>query len=249
VLLLTVRQEEAPPPPREDREPVLDEIRHGIRLVRNDPILRAFAGAQMLMSMLWGVFGATWFLFAIDELGVSPALVGIVAGVGGASSFIGAVVASRSTRRWGIGPIAIVAMLLSALGNLFIPLAPAGLPLIAVACLVAQQLIADSAITVYDVTETSVRQALVADRELGRVASTFHVLSAGAQLFATIGAGLLAEVIGLRATSFLAPLGGLLAASVLYWSPVRTLLVLPVTDHRSAAAVPVEAERDQPVGA
>jgi MFS family permease len=249
VLLLTVRHEEAPPPPREDREPVLDEIRHGIRLVRNDPILRAFAGAQMLMSMLWGVFGATWFLFAIDELGVSPALVGIVAGVGGASSFIGAVVASRSTRRWGIGPVAIVAMLLSALGNLFIPLAPAGLPLVAVAFLVAQQLIADSAITVYDVTETSVRQALVADRELGRVASTFHVLSAGAQLFATIGAGLLAEVIGLRATSFLAPLGGLLAASVLYWSPVRTLLVLPVTDHRSAAAVPVEAERDQPVGA
>jgi MFS family permease len=249
VLLLTVRHEEAPPPPREDREPVLDEIRHGIRLVRHDPVLRAFAGAQMLMSMLWGVFGATWFLFAIDELGVSPALVGIVAGVGGASSFIGAVVASRSTRRWGIGPVAIVAMLLSAVGNLFIPLAPAGLPLVAVACLVAQQLIADSAITVYDVTETSVRQALVADRELGRVASTFQVLSAGAQLFATIGAGLLAEVIGLRATSFLAPLGGLLAGAILYWSPVRTLLVLPVIDHRTPAEVVADVERDQPVGA
>jgi predicted MFS family arabinose efflux permease len=249
VLLLTVRHVEAPPPPREDREPVLDEIRHGIRLVRHDPVLRAFAGAQMLMSMLWGVFGATWFLFAIDELGVSPALVGIVAGVGGASSFIGAIVATRSTARWGIGPVAIVAMLLSAVGNLFIPLAPAGLPLIAVACLLAQQLISDSAITVYDVTETSVRQALVADRELGRVASTFQVLSAGAQLFATIGAGLLAEVIGLRATSFLAPLGGLLAGAILYWSPVRTLLVLPVRDHRSPAEIAIDAERDQPVGA
>jgi MFS family permease len=228
---------------------VLDEIRHGIRLVRHDPVLRAFAGAQMLMSMLWGVFGATWFLFAIDDLGVSPALVGIVAGVGGASSFIGAIVATRSTARWGIGPVAIAAMLLSALGNLFIPLAPAGLPLIAVGCLVAQQLIADSAITVYDVTETSVRQALVADRELGRVASTFQVLSAGAQLVATIGAGLLAEVIGLRATSFLAPLGGLLAGAILYWSPVRSLIELPVTDHRSAAEIAIEAERDQPVGA
>ena len=249
VLLLTVRHTEAPPPRREDREPVLDEIRHGIRLVRHDPVLRAFAGAQMLMSMLWGVFGATWFLFAIDELDVSPALVGIVAGVGGASSFIGAIVASRSTRRWGIGPVAIVAMLLSALGNLFIPLAPAGLPIVAVACLVAQQLIADSAITVYDVTEISVRQALVADRELGRVASTFQVLSAGAQLVATVGAGLLAEVIGLRATSFLAPLGGLLAGAILYWSPVRTLLVLPVIDHRTSAEVAGDVERDQPVGA
>jgi MFS family permease len=249
VLLLTVRHVEAPPPPREDREPVLDEIRQGLRLVRHNPVLRAFAGAQMLMSMLWGIFGATWFLFAIDELGVGPALVGIVAGVGGASSFIGAIVATRSTRRWGIGPVAIAAMLLAALGNLFIPLAPAGLPLIAVACLVAQQLIADSAITVYDVTETSVRQALVADRELGRVASTFQVLSAGAQLVATIGAGLLAEVIGLRATSLLAPLGGLLAGAILYWSPVRDLIELPVTDHRSAAEMALDAEREQPIGA
>jgi MFS family permease len=248
VLLLSVRHVEAPPPPREDREPVLDEIRHGIRLVRHDPVLRAFAGAQMLMSMLWGVFGATWFLFAL-ELDVGPAMVGIIAGVGGASSFIGAIVATRSTGRWGVGPVAIVAMLLAAVGNLFIPLAPAGLPLIAIGCFLAQQLIADSAITVYDVTETSVRQALVADRELGRVASTFQVLSAGAQLVATVGAGLLAEVIGLRATSFLAPLGGLLAAAILYWSPVRTLRILPVRDHRDAATIALDVERDQPVGA
>ncbi len=72
VLLLTVRQPEAPPPLKEDREPVLDEIRHGLRLVRNDPVLRAFAGAQMLLSALWGIFGATWFLFALDELGRHP---------------------------------------------------------------------------------------------------------------------------------------------------------------------------------
>lgn len=92
-------------------------------------------------------------------------------------------------------------------------------------------------------------EALVADRELGRVASTFQVLSAGAQLVATVGAGLLAEVIGLRATSFLAPLGGLLAGAILFWSPVRTMLVLPVLDHRSPAEAGVDAERDQPVGA
>jgi MFS family permease len=249
VLLLTVRTKEAPPPPREDREPVLDEIRHGLRLVRHDPILRTFAGAQMLLAGLWGIFGATWFLFAIEELGVSAALVGIVAGVGGASSFIGAVLATRSTRRWGVGPVAIAAMLLAALGNLFIPLAPAGLPLVALACLIAQQLIADSAVTVYDITEVSVRQTLVRDRELGRVTATFSVLAVAAQLVATIGAGLLAEVIGLRATSFLAPLGGLLAAAVLYWSPVRTLRDLPEMDRRSPAQVVVDVEGDQPVGA
>jgi hypothetical protein len=128
-------------------------------------------------------------------------------------------------------------------------LAPAGLPVVAIAFFLWQQLVADSAVTVYDVTETSVRQSLVADRELGRVASTFQVASAAAQLFATIGAGLLAEVIGLRATAFLAPLGGLFAAAILYRSPVRHLRELPSMDSRPPAEVVYEKERDQPVGA
>jgi MFS family permease len=248
VLLMSIRHDEAPPPPAADREPVLDEIRHGLRLVRDDRTLRAFAIAQMLLAAQWGVFGAVFFLFALEDLGLSPAIVGLVAAVGGGSSFIGAVVATRSTKRWGVGPVAIAGALLAALGNLFIPLAPPGLPVIALLCLLAQQLIADSAETVYDVTEVSVRQTFVRDRELGRVASTFRVLAVGAQLVVTIGAGLLAEVIGLRATAFLAPLGGVAAAAVLWWSPVRVLRDLPAADERTAAEAAVDAERDRPLG-
>ena len=50
VLLATIRREEAPPPPAADREPVLAEIREGLRLVRHQPVLRAFALAQMSLS-------------------------------------------------------------------------------------------------------------------------------------------------------------------------------------------------------
>ena len=95
----------------------------------------------------------------------------------------------------------------------------------------------------------SVRQALVKDRELGRVTASFAVLATAAQLIATVGAGVLAEVIGLRATAFLAPIGGVLAAALLWWSPVRHLRTLPVMDRRTPAEVVVDVERDQPVGA
>jgi MFS family permease len=249
LLLMTIRAVEAPPPNVADREPVLDEIRHGLRLVRHDRTLRAFAIAQMLLAAQWGVFGATFFLFALQDLGLNAALVGAVAAVGGVSSFFGAVVATRSTQRWGVGPVAIASSLMIAVGFLFIPLAPAGLPLVALLFLVGQQLVSDPAETVYDVTETSVRQTFVRDRELGRVASTFRVLAVAAQLLATIGAGLLAEVIGLRATAFLAPLGGVVAAAVLWRSPVRYLRDLPAADGRTAAEVVVDSERDQPAGA
>ena len=253
LLLGTIRQPEPPPPEREDREPVLTEIRVGLAIVWHSPILRAFVGAQMALAALWGIFGATFFLFVLDDLGLSPAVLGLVAGVGGASSFIGAVVASRTTARWGIGPVAIGAMVLSAVGNAFIPLAPAGLPLVAVACLVLQQLIADSAVTVYDITEVSVRQTLVHDRALGRVTSTFKVAAMLAQLVATLAAGVLAEVIGLRATAWLAPIGGLVAAAILWFSPVRHLLVLPPAAGDAPPldphAIAVALEMDQPPGA
>ena len=205
---------------------MLDEIRDGLRLVAARPGPAGVRGAQMLMATLWGVFGATWFLFALDELGARP---------GGASGSSPGSAARRrssarssrpgSTRRWGVGPVAIAAMLLAALGNLFIPLAPAGLPLVAIALPAsASSSSRDSAVTVYDVTETSVRQSLVA-RPRAR-AGRLDVPGRRRRRpswSATIGAGLLAEVIGLRATAFLAPLGGLLGGGdpVLVAGPAR----------------------------
>jgi MFS family permease len=257
ILLGSIRKPERPPPPKADREPVLHEIREGLRLVIHDPVLRAFAGAQMALHALWGVFGAIWFLFVLDELHLGPAVIGVIAGVGGASSFLGALVAPRATRRWGLGPVVIAALLLAAVGNAFIPLAPAGLPVVAIGCLLLQQLIGDSAITVFDVSDISVRQSLVHDRALGRVSSTFHVASVLAQLAATLAAGLLAEAVGLRLTAWLAPIGGLAGAVIVWASPVRTMLLLPERPIAQAdgpgplaeaAAAAVQAERDQPVG-
>jgi hypothetical protein len=145
-------------------------------------------------------------------------------------------------------------MLLAALGNLLIPLAPAGAPALAVAFLLGQQLVGDSAVTMYDVTETSVRQAFVHDRALGRVASSFHVAAVLAQLAATVGGGLFAEAVGLRAAAFLAPVGALVAAAALWFSPARSLRTLPTeplhgaTPLARAAAVVAETSRDEPIG-
>lgn len=247
LLLGSIRRAEAPPPPKADREPVIREIREGLAIIARDPILRAFTLASMAQATLWGVFGAIWILFAVDELGLGAAAIGVIAGFGGLSSLVGAAYAERVTRRLGVGPAAIASMLVASLGFALIPLAPASLPLVAFALLVGQQLIGDGAVTLYDVTETSVRQARVQDRALGRVSATVHVGSVGAQLVAALGAGLLAEVIGLRATAFLAPLGTLLAAAILLASPVRRLRALPVMDERSPATIDTDAEPDRPV--
>jgi len=157
--------------------------------VARDPVLRGLVWGAMGLAAMWGVFGATWLLFVTEELRLDPATVGVVAALGGFGSLLGALLAERATRRYGLGRVVVTSLLLAALGNLLIPLAPAGLPLVAVGFLVGQQLIGDTAVTVFDVTEVSVRQARVGDRELGRVNATVRSRWSGANLPARCSAG------------------------------------------------------------
>jgi MFS family permease len=247
VLLASIRRPEPAPPPVADRRPVLQEVREGVAIVARDPVLRALAIAQMSQHVLWGVFGATYLLFAFRDLALGPAAIGLIAGAGGFGSLLGALVVGRATRRWGIGRTAIAALVLAAVGNALVPLAPAGMPLVAAGFLIAQQLVGDSAVTVYDITEQSVRQATVENRLLGRAASTFQVAAVGAQLVGTIGAGLVAEAFGLRVAAALAPIGALVGAAVLWFSPVRALRIRSL-EAGAGPVAEVELPPVQPIG-
>jgi MFS family permease len=162
-------------------------------------------------------------LFITEDLRIGPEVIGVVAALGGFGSLFGALLAERVTTRFGLGRVIVAATLVAAFGNLLIPLAPVGLPVVAIACLVGQQLIGDTAATVFEVTSTSLIQSRVEDRWLGRVNATVRVAEVVAQLAATLAGGLVAVAIGLRGAAFLAPLGALLAAGLLLASPVRSL--------------------------
>ena len=221
VILGTIRVPEGPPPPKADREPVLTEIAAGLRVVVSDPILRGLTAGTMGLSAMWGVVGASWLLYATDELGLEPAVIGVVAALGGFGSLLGAVVAGKVAGRIGVGRAVMGSLVLAALATMLIPLAPAGAPLIAVAFLLAQQLIGDSAITVFDVTEVSVRQSRVPESQLGRVNGTVHTAAVVAQLAGTLLGGIVAAVFGLRVALVLGPLGVVLGLIGVWASPVR----------------------------
>jgi MFS family permease len=223
LLLGSIRVREAPPPAKADREPVLREIAIGLRLVVRSPILRATTLASMASHSMWGVFGALWYLFAIEELGLDAAAIGIVAAVGGVSSLFGALLTPRLTRRFGVGLVVLAGVLVGMLGSYFIPLAPVGAPLLAIAFLMGQQLVTDPAMTAFDITDTSIRQSIVHDRQLGRVNATVRVAVLLVQLAATLLAGFLALQIGLRAMLFIGPTVGLLGVLAVWFSPVRKI--------------------------
>jgi len=227
VVLGTIRQAEPPPPKVADREPVLHEIREGIRLVAAQPILRALAAAHAGTHLLWGVFGATYLLFAVDEIGLEAAAIGIVAALGGAGAFAGAALAPRLVRRFGVGPTMVAGLVGMTLGSLLIPLAPAGAVLVGTAFLVGQQLIGDASGSVYGVVEQSVTQSIVDDRILGRVNATVEFVTTVTALVGSILGGVVAELYGLRAAMVIGVLGAAVSVVIVWYSPAGRLRTMP----------------------
>ena len=120
----------------------------------------------------------------------------------------------------------IAAFALVAVGTTLVPLAT-NASMVAVALLVAQQLVSDPAATVYDINQVSLRQAITPDRLQGRVNASMRVLEVGATLAGSLVGGALGETIGIRATFASGIIVLLLGAVVLVLSPVRRLTAIP----------------------
>jgi MFS family permease len=228
VILGTIRRPEAQPTTREERTPILSEIVDGLRPIRHSPILRTVILAGSGAHLLWGAFGAVYLVFATEELGLGPATIGLIAAVGGISSLVGALIATRTTRRIGVGPAILLGLVAFTLGNALIPLAPAGSAGLAVAFLVGQQLIGDIGATLEEITELSLLQSTVPNALLGRVNSAYDFLTHLALLAGTVGAGLIGEWVGLRQALWFGLMGGFAAIALVWFSPLRTLRDLDV---------------------
>ena len=188
------------------------------------------------------MLGALWLLFVTRELGLSPAVVGLIACVGGLASLAGATSVDRATARLGPGRLALTAFAVDAAATVITPLAPGGAPLVAIAMLVGAQLVGaqlvgDSVATMFEITEVSIRQARVRDVGLGRVNATILSGSLATELFGAIAGGLVAETIGLRAAVFLPVIAGVVGT----WALARSAVPALKLDYGNPALEPDEA--------
>ena len=219
-----IRAPEPPPKPRSARSSALREALEGLETIARDPILRTLIIGVSLRSFFGSFFAALYSLYAIRELDVSPALLGIVISAGGIGALIGAVTAGRVQSRLGLGRTLTWTLAVGAVANLLIPLAALfGSPLAAAFVLIAAQIVGDAAMLVYGINEISLRQTIVPDRLLGRTNASFGFLEQGIAPFGAIVAGALASVIGAQATLGIAVAGFLITALWMLRSPLRHL--------------------------
>jgi MFS family permease len=82
---------------------------------------------------------------------------------------------------------------------------------------------------VFEIVETSLVQASVGDRVLGRVNATIGTFTTLLTLAGIIGGGIIAELYGLRTAFAVGMLGALAAILVVWFSPVRHIRDAPIS--------------------
>ncbi|MFN7993637.1 MAG: MFS transporter [Bryobacteraceae bacterium] len=215
--LWIIRRPEAPPVPNAAPH-IVREISEGLRVTWRDPVLRAITLRTLTGSFFMGIISGLYILFAIRELRLSPALLGILISVGGVSSLFGAIFAERVVSRFGLGPTLIGAGMLAGVAAILPPLARG--PVAACAAVLGLSQVFDLAWPLYTINELSLRQAIVPDHLLGRVNSAMHLLFRGILPAGALVGGVLAQITGVRAALFLGGLGSLASTLWLVFSPI-----------------------------
>jgi MFS family permease len=200
------------------------EVAEGLRYIFGDPRWRAIALYVATFNFLSNVAFSIYLVYAVRELHLSAALIGVIFAVGNTGWLVGAVLASRVSRRLGIGRTLTAAALLTGAPNLLIPLAPQSFP---IPFLIAAGIVVTFGVVIYNVTGISLMQALTPDRMLGRMNASRRWVVWGTIPLGNVTGGVLATTIGLRETLFVGTIGLSFTFLFLLFSPLRSIDRLP----------------------
>ncbi len=204
----------------------IGDLATGLRACLSQPFIRPLLLATTTTSLGGGFFAALYVIYAVDVLGLSPAALGLTIACGGGGALAGALLAPRLVDAAPLGPVIIAAFAVSAAASILIPLAPAT-PLLAMAILMAAQVIGDGAAVCGIVQEVSLRQSLLPTGVLGRVNAAIQVLTGTLLAAGALCAGVLAEVAGPRFALLCGAAIMAVAPILLFFSPVRRLARMP----------------------
>ncbi len=206
------------------RPSMWSEAKEGLGYVIRNRYLRAIAACTGSSNFFASVGFSIFLVYAVRELDLSPAVIGLVAAVGNVGSLVAALTATRISARLGVGPTIVSSAFLFGPFFFLIPLAPTDA---AVPFLVAAQLGVGFAVVAYNITQVSFRQAICPERLQGRMNAVMRFVVWGTIPFGTLLGGLLATWIGLRETLFVSAIGVWLAFLPVLLSPVRALREMP----------------------
>jgi MFS family permease len=192
------------------------DLAEGLRFVLGHPILRRIAAGNATFTIGWRAIEAILLLYCYRVLHLSPAQAGLLFGVSGLATVVGALLREPATRLIGFGRLLVITSLLCALPCFVIAGAGLGLgPPAMVVAFVVQGIAAG----MFDVAQLTFRQLLTPDRLQARMNATMRALFWGPRPLGFLLGGFAGSLFGLIPTIVL---GGIICAvATVFWVTPR----------------------------
>ncbi len=215
--LLGISPKEPPPAPR-----AKGDGGAGLRFLWGSPILRPALLAVATVNLFNYIFSALFLLYASRTLHVDAALIGLIAGLGVIGTMSGALVASRTSRRIGVGRTFLLGTALFPAPLVLVPLA-GGPHLLVLALLLLAEMGSGFGVMLLDISFGALWTASLPDEIRARVNGAFSFVNNGIRPIGALLGGALPTLIGIHGTLWLGALGALLGCLWLLPSPIPSL--------------------------
>jgi len=232
IMLGQIRTKERKPENLEKPKHLGEDLRIGLRTVFRHPVVRPILLSHMVWSISGGFFMALYTPYCLRVLGLSTTTFGIIVGLGGVGSLAGAVISRKLVAKIGLGRTLLFASITSLAFALLIPLA--GTPLVGTTfamtftLLAAHQLFSDGFAVAFVIQAVTLRQTVLPRDVLGRANAAIHVFTSGLLPVSAVIAGVLAELLGMRAAVWIGVLVGLVSPLLLL--PLLHLKDMPASE-------------------
>jgi predicted MFS family arabinose efflux permease len=195
---------------RHDRPGVRTEMIEGFRWLIAHPPMRTLTLTILAFNVTYGAAWSVLVLYAGDRLGMNEVGFGLLATAIAVGGVIGTVSYGRLERRFALGDIMRVGLIIETVTHLVLALTTSAV--VALGMLV----IFGAHAFVWGTTSTVVRQRAVPDELMGRIGGVYRVAIIGGIVAGTPLGGLLAQRYGITAPFWFAFVGSALLVAVLW---------------------------------
>jgi MFS family permease len=216
--VLPEREEGAPKPS------MLREAKEGLRYVLGNRYLRAISICTGTSNFWWSMTGAIIIVYAVRELDMSPALIGVVLSLTNLGPLLAAFTTNKVFERIGVGKTILWTAVIFSGAGFFYPLAPQDFP---APFFILGGMLAGYAAVAYNITQVSFRQAICPERLQGRMNAVIRFMVWGTMPIGALLGGALATWIGLRPAIWVGAIGASFTFLPILLSPVRSIEKMP----------------------
>ncbi|MZF86078.1 MFS transporter [Streptomyces sp. SID5643] len=210
--------------PGAERTSLRRQMAEGLRFVGRDRYLRPMVTWGAVVNLALMGYQAVQVVFLVRTVGLNPGMVGLLLTSGSAGAIVGALVATRITRRFGTARGLLLLQLTTSPFVLLLPMTTAGPGLLLFA---TGGFLVGLGISVANIVVGTFRQTYCPPHLLGRVAATAMMINHSTIPLGSLLGGVLGDVVGYRPAMWI--MTGIVAPSwlILAMSPMRRMRDLP----------------------